>query len=150
MQPLALIKYGLIILELLHCVAHAKVLLSLGKPYTKKQYREKGAYFVVDAASVLCAWILLSLHVKQFGRVQLDYPVTALVSGHFFLHLFYIVRWRDLNSFAANSIINYSSEKRQTERVHQYGLLMYLINTTGTAFDLITHAYLAYRLIAMG
>ncbi len=123
--------------EFFHILSHGKVLLSFGKQYTTTEYRQKRIYFVFDALSVVTAFFFTNMTVKLFFLTFL----------HFLLHLFYILKWNDVNSFFVNSIIEWSAETNHEERRIKHGSPMYLYNTLGTLFDIFVHICMLYGII---
>lgn len=133
-----LLRLLLIFCEVTHIYFHLKVLLGIGGQYSKPEYLQKRMYFVYDAFTPLMAYFI-------FIPVQKYY--TLIVACHLFLHLFYIIQWTNKDSFFVNSIIDWSVERRQSERLTRNGYLMYAYNTIGTIFDIVTHVVIVQSLL---
>ena len=127
---------ALILSEIAHFVVHLQVLLGIGNLYNAKQYRRKQWYFVADAASVAMAWNLIEPTTYD----------TVLALCHYVLHVVYVLKWKNPDSFIVNSIIRWSAEKSHRSRIARDGWKMYAYNTLGTAFDIFVHGYMIYRL----
>lgn len=130
-------KILLVLAELSHLVLHGKVLLSVGQLYSVEDYKQKRYYFVLDALTVILAYMYTNMSSMY----------TTLMLGHFLLHSFYILNWNNVNSFFVNSIVEWSAEKNHKERMYKHGSPMYLYNTFGTMFDMYVHGMMLYGML---
>lgn len=133
-----MLRTVLVLFEIAHVFLHLQVLLGIGKLYTVKQYRRKQWYFVADAATVAISWNLIDPTMCD----------TVLALAHYVLHVVYVLKWKNSESFIVNSIIHWSADKSQRSRIARDGWKMYAYNTVGTMFDIFVHGYMVYRLLA--
>ena len=129
---------SVVIFESYHAMLHIKVLLGIGKSYNLESKRD---YFILDAATVAYSYIILVF--QSMLLVERKLQMTSLFLGHLFLHMYYISRWTVENEFFVQSIIQWSTERNQYQRIKQNGVSVFLWNTIGTMFDIYVHLYMA-------
>lgn len=123
--------------EIAHLLLHLRVLCCIGQPYTENEYRKKKLYFTLDMATVLGSYLLY---------LQNNILLSSMVFFHFALHVFYIAKWKDQGSFFVDSIIKWSTQKSHKERIAVHGSPMYIYNTLGTTFYILTHLLIILHL----
>lgn len=125
-------------LEFFHVFLHLRVLLMMST-YNTDDLNARTLYFVWDALS---PWI--SLYCSGVPFVPYLY-VLGLV--HFLFHFIFLVQW-GMPAEYVESIKRWSIARSWRSRV-KVGWLDFVINTAGTSFDILTHTFIGFSILAL-